>query len=279
MRGASEAGKKGLLTPRNKSIQQSASSMEQVDLYQVLFLDIETVSGYQHYEQLPEHFKELWQAKARSGSRLEGEEFGEPDWESSYRERAGIFAEFGKIVCISVGVLRQTEEGTKAYLKSFAGDDEAALLRQFASLLNKSYFDVNRHYLCGHNIKEFDIPYICRRMVVHGLPFPVLLDLSSKKPWETKFLLDTLEHWKFGDRKSYTSLKLLAAVLDFPSPKEDIDGSQVGRVYWDEEDLPRIALYCEKDVLATIQLARRFKRQPLLTPEQVVHRPFEPGLE
>jgi len=103
---------------------------------------------------------------------------------------------------------------------------------------------------------------------------PNLLDLSSKKPWETKFLLDTMEHWKFGDRKSYTSLKLLAALLDFPSPKEDIDGSQVGRVYWEENDLPRIALYCEKDVLATVQLALRFKRLPILEPAQVVHREF-----
>lgn len=251
--------------------------MDHIDLTQVLFLDIETVSGYQHYEQLPEYFQELWQAKARSSIKQD-EAFEAIDWEASYRERAGIFAEFGKIVCISVGILRQIKgEDIKVHLKSFAGDDEALLLKQFADLLNKSYFDHNKHFLCGHNIKEFDIPYICRRMVVHGVPFPNLLDLSGKKPWETKFLLDTMEYWKFGDRKSYTSLKLLAALLDFPSPKDDIDGSQVGRVYWEEEDLPRIALYCEKDVLATIQLALRFQRKPILQSEQVVHRPFERG--
>ncbi|MBP9873440.1 MAG: ribonuclease H-like domain-containing protein [Haliscomenobacter sp.] len=249
--------------------------MEQVDLTQVLFLDIETVSAYRNYEDMPEHFQELWQIKAKSfvpADAIPGPEA----WAAAYRDRAGIFAEFGKIICISVGVLRKVKENEEFHvvLKSFAGDDEGAILRDFSDLLRKSYFDPNKHYLCGHNIKEFDVPYICRRMVVHRLPLPNLLDLSSKKPWETKFLLDTMEHWKFGDRKSYTSLKLLAALLDFPSPKEDIDGSQVGRVYWEENDLPRIALYCEKDVLATVQLALRFKRLPILEPGQVVHREF-----
>lgn len=250
--------------------------MEKTDLTQVLFLDIETVSAFPHYAHLPEAFQDLWQIKARSFVQASGLEDGDLDWEGAYREKAGIFAEFGKIVCISVGILRQSkEEGMQVHLKSFAGEDEKQVLMQFSDLLNKSYFDHTRHFICGHNIKEFDIPYICRRMVVHGLAFPNLLNLSGKKPWETGFLLDTMEYWKFGDRKSYTSLKLLAALLDFPSPKEDIDGSQVGRVYWEEEDLPRIAFYCEKDVLATVQLMLRFQRRPILDASQVHHRPFE----
>ena len=244
--------------------------MDHIDLTQVLFLDIETVSGYQHYEQLPEYFQELWQAKARSFIKQD-EAFEEIDWEASYRERAGIFAEFGKIVCISVGILRQVKgEDIKVHLKSFAGDDEALLLKQFADLLNKSYFDHNKHFLCGHNIKEFDIPYICRRMVVHGLPFPNLLDLSGKKPWELNHLIDTMEMWKFGDWKSYTSLKLLTSIFDIPSPKDDIDGSQVGQVYWEENDLQRISRYCEKDVLATMQVYDRISGDNLFNPERIL---------
>jgi predicted PolB exonuclease-like 3'-5' exonuclease len=110
---------------------------------------------------------------------------------------------------------------------------------------------------------------MCRRMVVNQLPLPKMLDIAGKKPWETKHLLDTMELWKFGDRKSYTSLKVLAAVLGFPSPKDDIDGSEVGRVFWQEDDLDRIAHYCEKDVLATAQLFFRYQRKPLLEEDQV----------
>ncbi len=154
-------------------------------------------------------------------------------------------------------------------LKSFAGDDERTVLSQFFDLVGTSFNNPFKHGFCGHNIKEFDIPYICRRAVVHQLAFPPTLDIAGKKPWETPHLIDTLELWKFGDRKNYTSLKLLAAVLGFPSPKDDIDGSEVGKVYWEESDLERIARYCEKDVLATIQLYLRFHRLPILEEEQV----------
>lgn len=249
--------------------------IEHIDATKVLFLDIETVSGQATYEDLSDDFKPLWAHKARSVLRRydDPDPISDEDLAAAYLDRAAIFAEFGKIVCISVGVLYRDrdDQQLKIRLKSYASDDEAVLLKEFSELLQQYYNDPNRFGICGHNIKEFDIPYICRRMVVNHLPFPRLLDIAGKKPWETKHLIDTLELWKFGDRKSFTSLKLLAAVLGFPSPKDDIDGSMVGRVYWEEKDLERIAHYCEKDVLATTQLFLRYQLKPLLEEEQVLH--------
>jgi len=247
-----------------------------IDIANVLFLDIECVSGEPLFEELPAPLRELWAVKARSLSKGE-EEPGEEKLAELYQDRAAIYAEFGKIICISVGfVVRDKEDQRlKLRLKSFAGENEQEVLEEFSHLLGQYYNNPDRHFLCGHNIKEFDIPYICRRLVIQQLPFPKLLDISGKKPWETKHLLDTMELWKFGDKKSFTSLKLLAAILDFPSPKEDIDGSQVGRVFWEENDIERIAHYCEKDVLATVQLFLRLRRMPILAEDQIFHVPRE----
>ncbi|MFQ5446375.1 MAG: ribonuclease H-like domain-containing protein [Saprospiraceae bacterium] len=246
--------------------------MDSIDIAKVLFLDIECVSAQPDYDSLDEVMQNLWMLKAKSLLRKTAEELEEEEVKKYYQDRAAIYAEFGKIICISVGfVVRDENKKLSVRLKSFAGDDEAELLRSFCQMLGQYYNNPNKHYLCGHNIKEFDIPYICRRLVVHQLPFPALLQLHGKKPWETKYLIDTMQLWKFGDYKSYTSLKLLAALLGFPSPKDDIDGSDVGRVYWQEKDIERIAHYCEKDVLATVQLFLRFKTIPLLNDDQVVH--------
>ena len=155
-------------------------------------------------------------------------------------------------------------------LKSYANHVEASALDDFSDLLSKHFNNPDKFALCGHNIREFDIPYICRRMLINQLPLPRMVDIAGKKPWETKHLLDTLEMWKFGDLKNYTSLRLLTAVFDIPSPKDDMDGSDVAGVYWVERDLDRIATYCEKDVLATVQLFLRLRRMPLLRPDQVV---------
>jgi predicted PolB exonuclease-like 3'-5' exonuclease len=219
---------------------------------------------------LTEDFQAHWRHKARQQLRIPEEELTEEMVVDAYRDRAAIFAEFGKIVCISVGIMHRDKEDQRLRirLKSYASSNEKELLEDFGTLLDQYYAN---KYLCGHNIKEFDIPYICRRMLVHQLPFPKALQIQGKKPWETQHLLDTLELWKFGDRKNFTSLKVLASVLDFPSPKDDIDGSQVGRVYWEDTDLERIAYYCEKDVLATAQLFLRFRRLPILDEEQVAH--------
>jgi DNA polymerase elongation subunit (family B) len=190
----------------------------------------------------------------------------------TFNDKAGIYAEFGKIICISVGFLTKSTDGSAPImrLKSYANHIEKNLLEDFSELLNKYFNNPDKFAICGHNIKEFDVPYICRRMLINQLPFPKLFDIAGKKPWETKHLLDTLEMWKFGDNKNYTSLKLLTALFEIPSPKDDIDGSDVARVYWEDRDLDRIAVYCEKDVLATAQLYLRFKRLPLLKSEQIV---------
>lgn len=246
------------------------NSVEQLDITRILFLDIETVSESASYEQLDDTFKKLWSLKAPAAVKRYGEELNEEELAEAYTDKAGIFAEFGKIVCISVGaVYRDKDKQLKIRLKSFAGRDEAQLLSEFHEMLTQYYGDANKYYLCGHNIKEFDVPYMCRRAIINQLALPSLLDISGKKPWETKHLVDTMDLWKFGDRKAYVSLKLLAAVLGFPSPKDDIEGSDVGRVFWEEDDVERIAVYCEKDVLATAQLFLRYQRKPIFADDQI----------
>ena len=177
--------------------------------------------------------------------------------------RAGIYSEFGKIICISCGFAN----GKEFRIKSFYGDDESILLEEFAHMLNKHY-DTERYLLCGHNGKEFDFPYISRRMLINGIKLPNILNMAGKKPWEIRHL-DTMELWKFGDFKHFTSLELLASVFKIPTPKDDIDGSMVGYVYWKENDLQRIVTYCQKDVLTVAQLLRRYLGLPLINDADV----------
>jgi predicted PolB exonuclease-like 3'-5' exonuclease len=245
--------------------------IDQIDIFNTLFLDIETVSEQPNFLDLSEDFRHFWMLKCKQLTKQYEDPINEETAADLYIEKAAIFAEFGKIVCISVGIVHRDSSGKLVVrLKSFANASEKILLQQFLQLIEQHYSDVNKHYICGHNIKEFDIPYICRRMVINQLPFPNPLNLSGKRPWETKHLIDTLELWKFGDYKHYTSLNLLATVLNFPSPKGEMDGSQVGRVFWQQDDLEKIAVYCEKDVLATIQLFLRYKRLPILEEDQVI---------
>ncbi|MBL7780535.1 MAG: ribonuclease H-like domain-containing protein [Saprospiraceae bacterium] len=249
------------------------SAFDTYDLYNILFLDIETVPGYAEFDELSDELQELWGIKCHNLLRkAPGEEVEYEEMAELFRQRAGIYAEFAKIVCISVGFLTRQpgNELPLLRLKSFSNHLEASLLEDFSEMLTKHFNNPEKFALCGHNIKEFDIPYICRRMLINQLPLPRMLDIAGKKPWETKHLLDTLEMWKFGDIKNYTSLRLLTAVFDIPSPKDDISGADVATVYWEDRDLDRIATYCEKDVLATAQLFLRMKRQPLLHQSQVV---------
>lgn len=232
-----------------------------IDLEKVLFLDIETVPAVQQFDALDDDWKHLWEDKSRFFR--EREDIGLID---SY-ERAGVYAEFGKIVCISVGYLRQSRGERRFRMTSFYGDDEAQLLRDFANLIN-NHFSTRDHMLCGHNVKEFDLPFIARRMLVNGVQLPAPIDTAGKKPWEVNHL-DTLELWKFGDYKNYTSLKLLTKLFGIPTPKDDIDGSQVARVYYEERDLDRIELYCRKDVLATAQLLLKYRGEPMIEEEAV----------
>lgn len=231
-----------------------------VDYSNVLFLDIETVPQYPNYDETDDEVRKYWDVKWSLLNK-------HSDQEGNGYERAGIYAEFGKIVCISVGYVHYKDSKEHIRIKSFASENEKELLLEFAELLNKRY-NTNDAKLCAHNGKEFDFPYIARRMLIHGIELPSLLDIAGKKPWEIQHL-DTMELWKFGDWKSYTSLSLLTHVFGIPSPKGDIDGSMVGKVYWEDKDLNRIVKYCQKDVLALIQVFRKMNFQDLV-PDQYV---------
>lgn len=232
-----------------------------MQLSNILFLDIETVSQYSNFESADADTQVLWGDKAKFLIREDDE-----TPESIYG-KAGIYAEFGKIVCISVGFISERGGIRELRIKSFASENEEELLRDFAVLLN-SHFSGSNHILCGHNGKEFDFPYIARRMIINGLPLPGILDTAGKKPWEVNHL-DTMQLWKFGDFKSYTSLKLLAHVFGLPTPKDDIDGSQVGMVFWEENDLDRIVRYCEKDVVTLVQVFLKMRGFPILKEEEI----------
>lgn len=240
--------------------------IQNIDLSKILFLDIETVSEKSEFGELDANFQKLWAHKSRQ---FVDDNTDMEAVSQSYQGKAGIFAEFSKIVCISVGFLRQEGKDWHFRLKSFYGDDEKEILEDFSKLILKNYNNPLSSFLCGHNIKEFDIPFMCRRMVINGLEIPDMLQVSGKKPWEIKHFIDTLELWKFGDFKNFTSLNLLSAVLNVPSPKDDIDGSQVGRVYWEEKDLERIAVYCQKDVQTVMQVLMRLQGLPILNDDQI----------
>ena len=235
--------------------------LEKINLDKVLFLDIETVPQQYKYVDLDVKSKELFDAKTRF---MQSEEKG---YTEIYNERAGIYAEFGKIICISVGLVTETRTGKQMRLKSFYHDDEETLLKQFIGLLNNNY-NTQYHILCGHNAKEFDFPYICRRILINGLKLPPILDIAGKKPWEISHL-DTMELWKFGDFKAYTSLSLLCHVFGIPTPKDDISGADVARVYYEDGDLERIKVYCEKDVVALIQLFLKMRGENLVDEAEI----------
>ena len=243
---------------------------KKIPLDKILFIDIETVSAQKSYKLLSSRGKDLWLKKAKAISRNPdiGADLDAVD--KLYEDRSAIYAEFGKVVCITVGYMFE-KEGKEwiLRLKSFAGENEQQLLTEFASLLNKHYRDPGRQYMCGHNIKEFDVPYLCRRFIINQIDLPAFLDVSGKKPWDLNYLLDTLHLWRFGDFKNYTSLDLLCYVMKIPSPKGDIDGSEVGHVYWEEQDIARIAKYCEQDVISVAQLFLRFTLRPLLENFQI----------
>ena len=228
-------------------------------LDQILCLDIETAPQYPDYKSAPEELQMLWNRKAEFLKKNENETS-----ETVY-PRAGIFAEFGKIICISTGFLSFRDGERLFRIKTFKDTDEKTLLANFNEMLTR----MNRTIvLCAHNGKEFDFPYMARRTVVHGLPIPPHLNFAGKKPWEIPHI-DTLDLWKFGDYKHYTPLNLLAYILGIKSPKDDIDGSMVGEVYWKEKDLERIVTYCQKDVITVMQILLRFKGENLLIENEI----------
>lgn len=235
--------------------------LDNIRIENILFLDIETVPQYSDYDLAPEKFKEFWDKK----SSYFREEEQSP---SDVYQRAGIYSEFGKIICISVGIVVIKNNIKTFRLKSFFGDDEKILLKEFAGMLQKYHTSNADLQLCAHNGKEFDFPYMARRMLINSIKLPKILNIAGKKPWEVMFL-DTMELWKFGDYKNYTSLNLLTHIFNIPTPKDDIDGSMVAEVYWKDKDIQRIVTYCEKDVLAIAQVFLRYKGEELIDAENV----------
>jgi DNA polymerase elongation subunit (family B) len=234
--------------------------LQKIPLHKILFLDIETVPQFPNFSQLDEKTKQLYSQKTKflqKDNTISSDEL---------YERAGIYAEFGKIICISVGYIHEGNLGEQIRLKSFSNEDEEILLEAFVKLLEENpQFSI----LCGHNAKEFDFPYICRRLLIHGITLPTVLDIAGKKPWEINHL-DTMELWKFGDYKAYTSLALLCHIFKIPTPKDDISGEDVARVYYEEKNLERIKVYCEKDVVALIQLLRKMMGKSLIKEDKII---------
>lgn len=232
--------------------------LHKLNLEHILFLDIETVPQRVSFNELDDEFKSLWEQKSKYQRK---EEFTAEE----FYDRAGIWAEFGKIICISVGYFKN--DGDRSFRVTTFHGSEIKLLKEFKNLVI-THFSASRHLLCAHNGKEFDFPYIARRMIINSIELPYKLDLFGKKPWEVAHL-DTMDLWKFGDYKNYTSLKLMTKVLGIPSPKEDIDGSMVRDVYYEENDLERIVEYCERDTIAVAQVLLRLRNEKLLNDDEI----------
>ncbi len=232
-----------------------------INLKEILFLDIETVPEFENWKDLSKETQELFDKKTQyqRKEKVTAEEF---------YDRAGIWAEFGKIICITVGYFVEIDKKKQLRLTSFFGDDEFKVLVDFKELLDK-HFNNKNNVLCAHNGKEFDFPFIARRMIIHQIQLPGKLNLFGKKPWEVPHL-DTLDLWKFGDYKHYTSLKLLTSILGIPSPKDDIDGSEVSDVYYKQKNIDRIVSYCEKDTIAVAQIILRFNNEKLLSEKDII---------
>ena len=233
--------------------------IQKLNLENLLFLDIETVPETESYSELSEDKQKLWDSKSKYQRK---EDYSPED----FYDRAGIWAEFGKIICISVGYFTEVNSVRRFRVTSFYGDEHGLLL-EFKALI-ETHFSKPKHLLCAHNGKEFDFPYIARRMVINKISLPLKLNLFGKKPWEVPHL-DTLELWKFGDFKHYTSLKLLTSVLGIPSPKDDIDGSEIFRVYYEEKNVERIVTYCQKDTIAVAQVILRLRGETVLEADEI----------
>ncbi|GLB53152.1 3'-5' exonuclease [Neptunitalea chrysea] len=235
--------------------------LQRISLDKILFLDIETVPEVENFDELDATTQKLWELKSAYQRK---EEFSAEE----FYNNAGIWAEFGKIICISVGYFVLKGDTRSFRVTTFYGEEKQLLL-DFKNLLD-THYQHPQQLLCAHNGKEFDFPYIARRMIIHGIQIPYKLNLFGKKPWEVPHL-DTMELWKFGDFKNYTSLKLLTHILGIPSPKDDIDGSEVRAVFYEEKNIDRIITYCEKDTIAVAQIFLRFRNEELLNDDEILH--------
>jgi len=234
---------------------------DKLQLKNILFIDIETVSLTKEFEELPQRLQEHWKKKA---SRLKNEEDLPP--EKLYFDRAAIYAEFGKVICIGVGGFY--EQDTKFKAKTLAYGDEKELLLNFKKLVEDHSAKGNL-ILCAHNGREFDFPYLCRRMLINGIKLPSVLDITGKKPWEVLHI-DTLEFWKFGDYKNFTSLDLLSSVFEIPGSKVHMDGSEVNTNFYFQNNAQKIAEYCREDVIVLAQLYLKLNGREILNNEDLL---------
>ena len=232
-----------------------------VNIKNILFLDIETVPIKESFEDLDSTLQKLWKDKTR------WKVADKITFSQHYNMKAGLMAEFAKIICISVGYLFTDKKNVRFRIKSFYGNDEKKIISSFNELLN-SEFNKKEHQLCAHNGKEFDFPFIAKRTLVNRLKLPKILDIAGKKPWEINHL-DTMDLWRFGDYKNYTSLKLLAKTFNIPTQQDDIDGSQIARIYYQKKDLKRIKIYCQNDTLTVAQLFLSYKGDELIKKENI----------
>ena len=231
-------------------------------LEEIIFLDIETVPLASEYHGLNEKWKQLWEHKMKF-------QINDDEPVEVLYNRAGIYAEFGRIVCISAGYVTQKAGDLFFRVKSFYNDDEKTLIQNFFNAL-EAFTKAGKRRLCAHNGQEFDYPYIARRALVNNLKLPKIFDIAGLKPWDLKDqLIDTLQLWKFGDYKHYTSLSLLCELFNIPTPKDDIDGSQVAQIFWEEKDIERIVRYCEKDTLAVANLLLKYKGDKIIPMENM----------
>lgn len=237
--------------------------LDNLNVHKVLFIDIETVPQHQCIEELDERERNLWNKKAQYVSQQGMDE------EETY-SRAGIYSEFGKIVCISAGHIFDEGDRRAFRVKSFYNDNEKTLLEEFNNTVSL-FFRKKGWMICTHNGQEFDIPYIARRSIINKVALPKVFQIGGLKPWELgRHFIDTMQLWKFGDYKRYTSLELLCHVLDVPSPKNNIDGSEVNNVYWKEKDLKRIVEYCQLDILATANILLRYIGDAILHKDNLI---------
>lgn len=226
----------------------------------VLFLDIETVPLYAEYDELEGMEKYLWDRTARYINT-------EEETDSETYAQAGVYAEFGRIVCICVGNIGIDNECEFLKLRCFYNDDERNLLLEFKSFLQKLN---TATILCAHNGKAFDFPFICRRMLINGIELPEIFVNSENKSSELQHL-DTLEFWKFGDYQHFTSLEHLAHLFKLESSKKDIDRGSVQKVYYSQNDPQKIVDYCFNDVVTIAQLLLRFNNQNTIRTENIYY--------
>jgi len=237
---------------------------KELKLEKILFIDIETAALSRKFDELSPDMKSLWNSKAQN---LKRRELSTEEIEDLYIQKAGIYAEFSRVVCISIGYIQLKKNKIKSIrTKSLYNSDETKLLKSFSKLINKSFRSNKVNYICGHNVKEFDIPFLCRRILINEIELPEVFKIQGKKPWEITFILDTLQLWRFGDYKNYCSLDLLAKILNVPSSKTDISGKDIHKYYWFEKDMSSIVKYCEKDVHTT---ARVFLKLISANPQKV----------